>query len=432
MDTLLNLVQGFLNIGAVAMLPIFITIMGLVFGMNFFKALKNGLLVGIGFQGISLVINFLMGALAPVLEYFGSAGSAMSFPIVDVGWGSLAGAAWGSPFAALVLPAGFILNFIMIKLKLTKTLNVDVWNYWHFIFSATMVYYMLLNAGFSVTVAGVIGFIVAMIVSYIACLIGDKIANGWQEQFYLDGTTCTTIYYIATFVPINWVVNKIMDLIPGIDKIDIDAETVQKKLGAVGEPAVFAFIVGIIMGLISAQPPVTILQLGVSVSVAIVLLPKMVALLMEGMSPLSIAARDFIRKKLDPEQEIHIGMDIALAIGDQTAITASLILIPITVGIALIFPGNGFFPTASLGALIYITALGAMSSKGRLLRTVVMGVAFVIWHLVALNFLADACTMIMATSGVVEVAEGTRVSAFALDSSINVLIGLIGKLFGWA
>lgn len=431
MDTLLNLVQGFLNIGAVAMLPIFITIMGLIFGMGFFKSMKNGLLVGIGFQGISLVITFLMTAIEPVITYFGSAGTSMSFSVVDVGWASLAGAAWGSPFAAIVLPAGFILNFIMIKLKLTKTLNVDVWNYWHFIFTATIVYYIMLGGGFSVTVASVVGFIVALAVSYLACVIGDKIANGWQEQFYLDGTTCTTIYYIATFVPINWVVNKIMDLIPGVDKIDIDAEAIQKKLGPIGEPAIFSFFVGAFMGLISRQSPVAILQIAVSVSVAIVLLPKMVALLMEGMSPISLAARDFAHKKLDPDQEIYIGMDIALAIGDQTAITASLILIPITVGLAIIMPGNEFFPTATLGALIYITALGAMSSRGRLLRTVVMGVAFVIWHLVALNLLADVCSMIMNNSGVIALEEGTRTAAFALDSSINVIIGLIGKLLGW-
>ena len=431
MDTLLNLVQGFLNIGAVSILPIFITIMGLVFGMGFFKSLKNGLLVGIGFQGISLVITFMMQAIDPVITYFGSAGSSMSFSIVDVGWASLAGAAWGSPFAAIVLPAGFVLNFIMIKLKLTKTLNVDVWNYWHFIFTASIVYYIMLEGGFSMTAASVVGFLAALAVSYLACVIGDKIAGGWQEQFYLDGTTCTTIYYIATFVPINWVVNKIMDLIPGVDKIDIDAEAIQKKLGPIGEPAVFAFFIGAVMGLISRQPPVAVLQIAVSISVAIVLLPRMVALLMEGMSPISLAARDFAHKKLDPGQEIYIGMDIALAIGDQTAITASLLLIPITVGLAFIMPGNEFFPTATLGALIYITALGAMSSRGRLLRTVVMGTAFVVWHLFALNMLADVCSMIMNNSGVVDLAEGTRTAAFALDSSINVLLGLLGKLLGW-
>lgn len=431
MELLLNVVQGFLNIGAVAMLPIFITIMGLVFGMGFFKSMKNGLLVGIGFQGISLVITFLMTAIEPVITYFGSAGSSMSFPVVDVGWASLAAAAWGSPFAAIVLPAGFVLNFIMIKLKLTKTLNVDVWNYWHFIFTATIVYYIMLGGGFHTAAASVVGFIVALAVSYLACVIGDKIANGWQKQFYLDGTTCTTIYYIATFVPINWVVNKIMDLIPGVDKIDIDAEAIQKKLGPIGEPAIFSFFVGAFMGLISRQSPTAILQIAVSVSVAIVLLPKMVALLMEGMSPISLAARDFVHKKLDPNQEIYIGMDIALAIGDQTAITASLILIPITVGLALIMPGNEFFPTATLGALIYITALGAMSSRGRLLRTIVMGVAFVLWHLAALNLLSDVCSMIMNHSGVLALEEGTRTAAFALDSSINVIIGLIGKILGW-
>lgn len=431
MQTLLNIVQGFLNIGAVAMLPIFITIMGLIFGMKFFKALKNGLLVGIGFQGISLVLNFMMSALNPVMEFFGSTGSgSATFNIVDVGWASLSAAAWVFPLAAVVLPLGFLLNFLLIKLKATKTLNVDVWNYWHFIFSAAIVYYMVLAAGGSVVLASVLALVVALLCSYLACWIGDKIAPAWQKQFGLEGTTCTTIYYICTYVPINWLVNKFLNLFPALDKIDIDPEKVQEKLGPIGEPAILGFIVGAILALISKQSVVSIIQIGMGISVAIVLLPRMVSLLMEGMSPISVAAQEFMAKKLGKDREIYIGMDIALGVGDSTAITASLILIPITIGLAFILPGNHFFPTATLGAIIYITALGAMSSGGKLIRTLVMGLAFAVYHLYALNFLAPLCTMVMGSSGVVEVAAGTQTSAFALESLINLIIGVVGKIFG--
>ena len=432
MDSFLNIVQSFLSIGSVTILPFFITIIGLIFRMNFWKSLKSGLLVGIGFQGISLVINFLMGTVQPVIDAFSAAGTGMNFPIVDIGWASLSAAAWASPFAAIVLPAGFLLNFILIKAGATKTLNVDVWNYWHFIFSAAIVYYMMIGGGCGTGISIAVAFAVAMLCSYIACWIGDRIAGKWQTQFGLEGTTCTTIYYTATFVPINWLVNKIMDLIPGVDKIDLDAETVQKKLGPIGEPSIFAFLVGILMGIISGQSVTSTLQIGVGVAVAIVLLPKMVAMLMEGMSPLSVAAHQTLSKKLGQDREFYVGMDIALAIGDQTAITASLLMIPITVGIALIFPNNGFFPTATLGALIYITALGSMSSGGKLLRTMIMGIFFVIWHLIALNLLADVCTVVMNNSGVLSVPAGTKTAAFALDSSINLIIGLLGKLFGLA
>ena len=59
MDWLLNAVQTLLNMGAVAILPVMILIIGLIFRMKFGEALKAGLLVGIGFQGLSLVISLL-------------------------------------------------------------------------------------------------------------------------------------------------------------------------------------------------------------------------------------------------------------------------------------------------------------------------------------------------------------------------------------
>ena len=59
MDILMNAVQTLLGMGATAILPIMILILGLVFRMKFGEALKAGLLVGIGFNGLGLVINLL-------------------------------------------------------------------------------------------------------------------------------------------------------------------------------------------------------------------------------------------------------------------------------------------------------------------------------------------------------------------------------------
>ena len=50
MEILTNIIQEILNIGAIAFLPIIVTILGLVFRMKFFEAFKSGLLFGIGFQ----------------------------------------------------------------------------------------------------------------------------------------------------------------------------------------------------------------------------------------------------------------------------------------------------------------------------------------------------------------------------------------------
>lgn len=123
MDWLLNAVQTLLNMGAVAILPVMILIIGLIFRMKFGEALKAGLLVGIGFQGLSLVISLLFTTIDPAVSYYQAMGS--GFTVTDMGWASVGAASWSVPFAPFVVPVIFLINVIMIRLKLTKVINVE-------------------------------------------------------------------------------------------------------------------------------------------------------------------------------------------------------------------------------------------------------------------------------------------------------------------
>ena len=44
-----------IGLGAAVMMPIIFTVLGLCIGIGFSKALKSGLLVGVGFVGLSVV-----------------------------------------------------------------------------------------------------------------------------------------------------------------------------------------------------------------------------------------------------------------------------------------------------------------------------------------------------------------------------------------
>ncbi|PXZ05523.1 PTS transporter subunit IIC [Gilliamella apicola] len=48
------------ELGAVVLLPIVIALLGLFFRMKIGPAIKSGLMVGIGFQGLVLALNLLM------------------------------------------------------------------------------------------------------------------------------------------------------------------------------------------------------------------------------------------------------------------------------------------------------------------------------------------------------------------------------------
>ena len=57
-----------IGLGAAVMMPIIFTILGVCIRIKFSKALKSGLLVGVGFVGLSVITALLTSTLGPALE----------------------------------------------------------------------------------------------------------------------------------------------------------------------------------------------------------------------------------------------------------------------------------------------------------------------------------------------------------------------------
>ena len=102
MQILYNIFNTILDAGAVVMLPIIITIIGLIFRVKLSKAFRSGLTIGIGFAGINLVINMMKSNLGPaaqaMVQNFG-----IKLDILDVGWGAIAAVTWSSPIIAILI-----------------------------------------------------------------------------------------------------------------------------------------------------------------------------------------------------------------------------------------------------------------------------------------------------------------------------------------
>lgn len=75
MEILGQIFKTIINIGATALLPIIIFILGLIFRMKIGDAIKSGLTVGIGFMGLTLVVNLLTSSLKPAVEYYSKLGA---------------------------------------------------------------------------------------------------------------------------------------------------------------------------------------------------------------------------------------------------------------------------------------------------------------------------------------------------------------------
>ena len=379
-----------IGLGAAVMMPIIFTVLGLCIGIGFSKSLKSGLLVGVGFVGLSVITSLLTSTLGPaldkVVEIYG-----LQLKIFDMGWPAAASVAYNTSVGALIIPVCLGVNIIMLLTKTTRTVNIDLWNYWHFAFIGAIVYF----ASDSI----MWGFFAAIICYIITLILADYTAERFQK-FYpkMEGISIPQPF-CQGFVPIAEAINKGLDKIPGINKLYIDAEGMKKKFGLLGEPLFLGIIVGITIGCLTCKTWANVVEnipyiLGVGIKMGAVmeLIPRITSLFIEGLKPISEATRELINKKFKGAKGLNIGMSPALVIGHPTTLVASLILIPITLLLAVVLPGNEFLPLASLAGMFYIFPLILPITNGNVIKSLIIGVVIIVMGLYIVTDLASPFT----------------------------------------
>lgn len=86
-----------------------------------------------------------------------------------------------------------------------------------------------------------------------------------------------------------------------------------------------------------------VLMLAVQMAAVMLLIPRIIAIFMEGLTPVSEAARTFMQKRF-AGREFYVGLDSAILIGHPITIATGILLIPITLLLAAILPGNTTLP----------------------------------------------------------------------------------------
>jgi PTS system galactitol-specific IIC component len=389
MEVFLTGLKAFVDtLGSTVLLPVFIFIIAIIMGAKFGRAFRAAITIGIAFIGINLVINLMWGNLSSV-------GQAMvtnlniQRDVMDVGWPSAASIAFGSQVGLWVIPIAILVNIIFLVLKLTKTLNIDIWNYWHFAFVGSMVLAATGSLG--------MGLVAAAIAAALALFLGDWTAKAVQS-FY--GTPGISIPHLTTApgVPFAILTNWVIDKIPGLNKLQADPETIRKRWGVFGEPVILGVVIGLVLGILAfynAGNFVTVLTkvLGTAMNLGAVmlLLPRMVQILMEGLIPVSEAAREFMKKRAG-NREIYIGLDSAILIGHPASISTALLLVPIAVLLSIILPGNRVILFADLAIIPFVVALFAPLMKGNIVRMVIAGTLELILGFYIATGLADIFT----------------------------------------
>lgn len=384
MQAIIDVFSYINSLGASVMMPIILTIIGVVLGAKFGKALRGGLTVGIGFIGLNLVTGLMGENLAPAVQQMAQRfGLALS--TVDIGWPAASAIAFGTTIGLIIIPIGLIVNIVMLLTNTTQTLDVDIWNYWHFAFTGSLIYVLTGNFAYGI-IAAILNMVIIMV-------IGDYTAPKVEETLGMPGVSLPH-GFTAAFVPIAIVVDKIIDVIPGVKNINIDIEKLQKRFGVFGEPMLVGTVLGIIIAALAGNNVQTVLQIGVTLGAVMVLIPKMAALLMEGLMPISDAAQEFVSSKFANRGKIYIGLDSAVGVGHPVCLTVSLILVPLAVFLAVILPGNTVLPMTDLSVLPYMFVLIVPLVGGNGFRALITGIVCLVGGLYISTNLAPSITAV--------------------------------------
>ncbi|KXF78574.1 DNA mismatch repair protein MutT [Paramesorhizobium deserti] len=396
MDALLAGLKGAVDtLGATVLLPIVIFIIALVLGAKAGRAFRAAVTIGVAFIAINLVLGLMLNSISDVAQAI-VRNTGIQRDIVDVGWPSAAAIAFGSSVGLWVIPVGIAVNILLLVTRLTRTLNVDVWNFWHFAFIGSLTVAATNNLAY--------GIIAAALMAALALLFADWSAKAVQKFYGVPGVSVPHLAS-AQILPIAIVLNWIIDRIPGINKIDISTETIQKRFGVLGEPVILGLVIGLVLGAIAyynlgdfGTALSKILQTGMTLAAVMLLLPRMVKILMEGLLPVSEAAQEFVRKRAG-DRELTVGLDSAILIGHPAAISSSLILVPIAIILSIILPGNRVILFADLAVIPFIVAMTAPLLNGNVFRMVIVGTVTLILGFYVANALAPLFTSAAVASG---------------------------------
>lgn len=403
---LYNAFNVLLDAGPTVMLPLIIFVIGLIFGVKPAKAFRSGLTVGIGFAGIKLVINLLSSNLGPaaqdMVKNFG-----IRLDALDVGWGSIAAVTWSSPIIAILIFVILAVNIVMLILKMTNTLDVDIWNYHHMAIVGIMTYFVTSNV--------ILGVLASVTMAIVTFKMSDWTEHLVSDYFGLPGVSLPTVSALSSLV-IAAPLNMLLDKIPGINKVNFSVKDAKKYLGFFGEPMIMGLILGGVIGALAKYDITKILGIAVNMAAVMVLIPKMTSLFMEGLMPISEAAKKFTKAKFKGRKFL-IGLDAAVVVGNPEVITTSLIVIPLTIALAVVLPGNKVLPFADLAVVPFRVALVVALTRGNLFKNIIMGLVCTGAILLAGTNTAPVMTELAKSSGLdLSMAAGALISSFAATS----------------
>jgi galactitol PTS system EIIC component len=395
MDSLQISLNTFLNnffaFKAYVMLPIIIFVLALAVRLPLQRALVSTVSLAAGFAGVFIAFNFFVANISPAVQQLSSV-RGLSFSVLDVGWPPLAAITWASPLAVISIPLVLVVNLIMLATGLTRTIYIDIWNYWHFALLGALV----------MTTSGsmALGLSATVLLAVYCFKMTEWTAPDVEREMGLDGISASPVS-VNGIVPYIACLDWLLDRTPLLKNISYNPERNAKSandpdrfnpVALLSEPMAMGLCMGLALAVAAGYGLKQTLELGVHIAAVMFILPKCGGLIGEAMMPITHALRDQVARRFPHRTNLIVALDTGFLMGHKSVIMTGLILMALSIVIALILPGNKVLPLGDLPNLISVMSLSVLMLRGNVFRAVLAGIPVVITFLLIASHMAPLYT----------------------------------------
>ena len=425
MQVVMDVISYIVDLGSYIFVPMLMCLIGLLFGLKFPKALRAGATVGVGLVGVSIVSTLTSQSLGPVINEMVKVLN-LNLTAIDVGGSPAAAVGFGGLLGASLIVIIIFVNIVMVALKLTNTVNVDVYNFWYFAITAGFV--QILTGSFWLAIlAGVTHAILGL-------KVADIMAHRTQQIIGIEAIAIPHGFAAAS-APLFLLLDKVYDHIPFLAhrKMEEEYEEETKKgighyIGAIfGERIYLGLIMGMFFGIVAGYDFKGIADVTIKTAALMELFPTMVKMLVNGLIPISNQAKQFFTKHF-ADRELYIGLDSAVTIGHPVTISVGFLMIPVFMIVAAVLPGNTTLPLGEVPFAAFYVCFATIVHRANRRRTIVSSLIFIPIVLWISSWAAPMFTELAHNANLTLEAQNQQATTMALGNLFILIPTLLAEI----
>lgn len=356
------------EVGSYFFLPLFFFLLGLIARRGARRSAEIAFAVLGSFVGISILISRLDADLLAttnnMIEAYG-----FSKVAVNTHWLLSSAITYTSKLIFYMIPLGILVNALLVLMKVTRVVNLDLWSLWQVAFVGTMVERLTGSFWY--------GLVSAVLLTILQLLIADVFQP--QASTLLGAQHITMSQsFAAGFAPISWGVNRLIDLIPAFRGKRLAPEETAERWGFWGEPAFWGFVVALIFGIASKTPIYNSIEFALVLAGCLYILPRLLRVLADAVSSVTVPLAERALKNKVRKTPLKFSISAMAGIASPTVLLTAVIMVPISVVLGEFLPGNLVLPSGDIAILLYMMVFVVALSGRCLIRSLISGVVSVV------------------------------------------------------